>query len=271
MKLDWQENDWFVHQRLVSQMDERLSLLKDKPKDIAIVGADFDLSHHALSERYPQAQLHEFDARVDYLQLSAEQRLKKRSMWQKLMGKKTAQSQGTLTQIGQSASFDVLWSNLAFVADGEPTQLFEHWSDMLRKDGLLYFTHFGPDTLQEIITLLNAHGIGASKQRFWDMHDLGDMLFHHGFYDPVMDVDRIQLSYQNPQRFWRDVEVTQLWQALNIELEQQELAQKTINQAIHNGELNSVTLEVIFGHAVKKLLLPENESLVNFYPSKPQR
>ena len=42
MKLDWQENDWFVHQRLVAQMDERLSILKDAPQDITIIGADFD-------------------------------------------------------------------------------------------------------------------------------------------------------------------------------------------------------------------------------------
>ncbi|AUZ06286.1 MULTISPECIES: hypothetical protein [Vitreoscilla] len=270
MKLDWQENDWFVHQRLVTQMDERLDVLKNTPKDIAIFGADFDLSHAALSQRYPQASLQEFDARSDYLELSAEQRASKRNMWQKLMGKKTIQTQGVLTDIGATASFDVLWSNLAFVAESEPTKLFEHWSDVLRKDGLLYFTHFGPDTLQEIIMLLQIHGIQVAKNRFWDMHDLGDMLFHHGFYDPVMDVDRIHLSYQNPQRFWRDMEVLQVWQALGIADDDQENAQKIISQSLQNGELKNITLEVIFGHAVKKLVLPENESLVNFYPSKPK-
>ena len=67
MKLDWQENDWFVHQRLVAQMDERLSILKDAPQDITIIGAAFDLSHHALQQRYPQAQLTELDERPEYL------------------------------------------------------------------------------------------------------------------------------------------------------------------------------------------------------------
>jgi malonyl-CoA O-methyltransferase len=270
MKLDWQENDWFVHQRLVAQMDERLSILKDAPQDITIIGADFDLSHHALQQRYPQAQLTELDERPEYLELSAAERAKKRSMWKKLMGKKTQQVQGSLLKIGNTASADLLWSNLAFVHHYEPTALFDHWSEVLRKDGLLYFTHFGPDTLREIVRLLQSHGIAISDKRFIDMHDLGDMLFHHGFYDPVMDVDRLQLSYQNPQRFWRDMEILQVWQALQISDEQQETAQSIVNQAIQSGDLSGVTLEIVFGHAVKKLLLPENESLISFYPSKPQ-
>ena len=107
MKLDWQENDWFIHQRLVAQMDERLSILKDAPQDITIIGADFDLSHHALHQRYPQAQLTELDERSEYLELSAAERAKKRSMWKKLLGKKTVQVQGSLLQIGTTASADL--------------------------------------------------------------------------------------------------------------------------------------------------------------------
>lgn len=269
MKLDWQENDWVIHQRLVSQMDERLDILKQAPKDITIVGADFDLSHHALQQRYPQAQLTEWDEREAYLSLSQEQRQAKRSMWQKLMGKKPQQRQAPLLAQGYTASADLLWSNLAFVNEHEPTALFEQWSDVLRKDGLLYFTHFGPDTLKELRELLQTQGIECSSKRFWDMHDLGDMLFHHGFYDPVMDVDRVQLTYQHPQRFWRDMDVLQLWQTLAVADTQQELARELIDQTIRSGSLGGITLEIIYGHAVKKLRLPENESLVNFYPSKP--
>ena len=106
MKLDWQENDWFVHQRLVAQMDERLSILKDAPQDITIIGADFDLSHHALQQRYPQAQLTELDERPEYLELSAAERAKKRSMWKKLLGKKTQQVQGSLLKIGNKERAD---------------------------------------------------------------------------------------------------------------------------------------------------------------------
>lgn len=270
MKPEWHENDWAIHQRLVGQMDERLDILKDIPQDITIVGADFDLSRHALQQRYPQAQLLEWDARPEHLAISAHERSQKRNVWQKLLGKKTPQRHAPLLQAGHTASADVLWSNLAFVAEGEPTELFEQWSDVLRKNGLLYFTHFGPDTLQEIRRLLSEHGVASHSARFWDMHDLGDMLFHHGFYDPVMDVERIRLTYQHPQRFWRDMDVLSLWSALGIADEQQEVAQKAINQAINNGNLSAITLEIVFGHAVKKVRLPENESLISFYPSKPQ-
>ena len=269
MHIDWQDNDWVIHRRLVEQMDERLHILKTAPEHITLVGADGNISHQALQTRFPQALITEIDERPEYLALSAEERASKRSMWQKLLGKKTTQIAGSLVTTGTPASADLLWSNLAFVAQNEPTELFEHWSQILKKDGLLFFTHFGPDTLQEVTQLLRSHGIGFEPKRFWDMHDLGDMLFHHGFYDPVMDVERIHLTYQQPQRFWRDMEILSLWHSLNIAPKQTELAQTVLNQAILSGELAGITLEVVFGHAVKKLRLPDNEALVNFYPSKP--
>jgi malonyl-CoA O-methyltransferase len=37
------------------------------------------------------------------------------------------------------------------------------------------------------------------------MHDLGDMLVHAGFAEPVMDMERITLTYAEPSALMRDL------------------------------------------------------------------
>ena len=99
-----------------------------------------------------------------------------------------------------------------------------------------------------------------------DMHDLGDMLFHHGFYDPVMDTAKLSLSYRAAATFWQDMETLGLWQAL--QLSDEAAARTVINNMWQSGKPVEITLETIHGHAVKKLLLPEGESAVQFFPRR---
>jgi malonyl-CoA O-methyltransferase len=41
--------------------------------------------------------------------------------------------------------------------------------------------------------------------RFIDMHDIGDMLVHAGFADPVMDMEQITLTYADPDALVREL------------------------------------------------------------------
>ena len=43
-------------------------------------------------------------------------------------------------------------------------------------------------------------------------------------------------------------------------------ARAAVNEGFAQGLLHTVTLETVYGHAVKKLQLPENENVVQFYP-----
>ena len=42
-------------------------------------------------------------------------------------------------------------------------------------------------------------------QPFADMHDLGDMLLHAGFADPVMDIEYLTLTYATPAPHWQEL------------------------------------------------------------------
>ncbi len=264
--IEHQPDDWFIHRYLAKNMDARLDWLKTKPEAIILAGCDFDESRELLANRYPNSQLTEIDSQQQALFISKQQRQQKKALWQKLSKDKVTQHQQALDASYPSASADMVWSNLGLFQATEPTVLFERWSDILRVDGMVFFSYFGPDTFQEIIQVLQKNQITTSMPKVWDMHDIGDMLFHHGFYDPVMDMEHLTLEYKNSQRFWQDLKLLPLWSLLQIAPEQQVLAQDIITQAIDNGEINHITLEIIFGHAIKKLMLPENESMVQFYP-----
>ena len=99
------------------------------------------------------------------------------------------------------------------------------------------------------------------------MHDLGDMLFHHGFYDPVMDTAKLELDYRSADAFWQDMETLGLWASLRFDDEA--AARQAVNTLFAEQRLNRIVLETVFGHAVKKLQLPEGESQVQFFAKRP--
>ncbi len=106
--------------------------------------------------------------------------------------------------------------------------VFDNWARHLKTDGLLFFTHFGIDSLQDLIGCLNAEGIDCRDPPLIDMHDLGDMVFHHGFYDPVMDTAKLSLKLSRRRNLLEDMETLGLWQAL--QLSDEAAARTVINQ-----------------------------------------
>ena len=136
----------------------------------------------------------------------------------------------------------------------------------MKTDGLLFFTHFGRDSLSELTGRLNHEGIECEAPTLIDMHDLGDMLADNGFYDPVTDTAKLELSYKKAGTFWQDMETLGLWNALKFSNLQ--AAKEYVDKIFANeGRLN-ITLETVYGHAVKKLMLPQGENVVQFFPKR---
>jgi malonyl-CoA O-methyltransferase len=73
------------------------------------------------------------------------------------------------------------------------------WQHALAPDGFLMFSSFGPDTLRELRELYARLGWPTPTPAFVDMHDLGDMLVHAGFADPVMDQETLTLRWRDPR------------------------------------------------------------------------
>lgn len=102
-------------------------------------------------------------------------------------------------------SFDVLWSNLALHWNAEPHRVLPEWARVTRNGGLIAFSVFGPDTLREVAEAFVDVDREAHVMPFTDMHDYGDMLVGAGFVTPVVDMERLTLTYSTAVHLWADV------------------------------------------------------------------
>ena len=257
-----QDPRWQIHRHLAENTDERLQLVRNAPKRILLAGADADISRSLLAARYPHAVFEEYDPDAEFLQAAAAAR--KSGFWQKLAGKTVPQHCQALTEPLPEAAADMLWANLGLITAEDLPAVFQNWARALKTDGLLFFTHFGRDSLTELTGRLKNAGTACETPTLIDMHDIGDMLADNGFYDPVTDTAKLELSYKKAATFWQDMAALRLWDALKFSDPQ---AAKKYTDDIFNteGGLN-ITLETVYGHAVKKLTLPQGENVVRFFP-----
>lgn len=258
---------WFLHHHLAETLDARLPAFKAVPQRIILAAADGNASHSRLQARYPKAVFSEYDPRPDYLTAAAAIRKQGQSLWQRLGGKLPPQYPAD--RLPENHSADLLWSNLGLLAAADLAAAIARWAAALKPDGLLFFTHLGPGSLRQLSAYWCGHGISVTAPHLTDMHDLGDLLPARGFYDPVMDMDTLTLSYRNAERLLADLDHLGLWPLL--QLDQPERARTLLQRGFTEGVLGDVTLELIYGHALRKPLLSENEAVVQFYPRRPSR
>lgn len=254
---------WTIHRHLAQTTDRRLDSVRRAPQHILLAGADDDATRSLLAQRYPKATFSEYDSRSDFLQAAAGRR--KTGLLAKLAGKTIPQYCQSPAGALPEACADMLFANLSLITAKDPLAAFRSWSHALKPDGLLFFTHFGIDSLHGLITRLKSAGIEVAAPMLFDMHDLGDMLLDSGFYDPVTDTARLELTYSTPQAFWQDMDTLGLWASLHLSNET--AARNLVEQQIAAGHF-SITLETVYGHAVKKIRLPEGTLPIQFHPKK---
>jgi malonyl-CoA O-methyltransferase len=102
-------------------------------------------------------------------------------------------------------SIDVVFANLLFPWINDPTHVFTEVSRVLRKDGLFIFATLGPDSLSEIRHAWRSVDAGEHVHRFLDMHAIGDAAVRSGLRDPVLDVDRLAVTYKNADTVFHDL------------------------------------------------------------------
>jgi malonyl-CoA O-methyltransferase len=153
----------------------------------------------------------------------------------------------------------MLWSNMALHMAADPQELIARWHQALAVDGFLMFSCFGPDTLRELRALYAAQGWPPPVHDFTDMHDWGDMLIHTGFAEPVMDMERITLTWETPQRMWDELRELGAnlhparFAGLRGRAWRRSLDQHAIERLRGSDGRLALTFEIIYGHALKPL------------------
>ncbi len=272
----------FLRREIAERMHERLGLVKLVPKQVLDAGCGAGADLALLQKTYPAAQILGLDgagamaraARGPVAQGGALNQLLTRLMPAKAGVDVLCGDYGNLP-FGAN-SLDLLWSNLALHWHPLPDRVFAEWRRVLRVEGLLMFSCFGPDTFTELRTAFAALDAYPHTLPFVDMHDFGDQLVAAGFSTPVMDMERITVTYDTPQALLADVRALggnplesrrrgligrAAWQRMLDALEAQRRP---------DGKL-AVTFEVIYGHAFRPAprTTTSGESIVRFQPRKP--
>ena len=103
------------------------------------------------------------------------------------------------------SSVDVVFSSLMLQWCDPLDVAFAEVRRVLKPEGFFAFSTFGPDTLKELrAAWAEADGYNHVNQ-FVDMHDVGEALVRAGLVEPVLDVDRIQLTYTDTMALMKDL------------------------------------------------------------------
>ena len=245
----------WLHEEVARRMEARLQWIRAAPAawchwDAVRGGLE---GHALLRQRYPDAQCFVTETAPQH-QPRAAQALA--TPWWR-----AARWTGAATQFEQppEGAVQMLWANMGLHMAADPQALFAQWQRALAVDGHVMFSCLGPDTLRELHTLYAEWGWPAPGHAFTDMHDWGDMLVQAGFAEPVMDMERITLTFADAPRLLQELRGLgvnlhpqrfgalrgRAWHARLL----QALTERLADPA-QDGRL-ALTFEIIYGHAFK--------------------
>jgi len=192
------ESPW-LHEEVARRMEDRLNWIKPQPNRwlhwSPLTGGL--QAHGLLVKRYPKATCTVLETTDQQAQF-AKQALTP-TWWKRLGGAAPT----VVTSVTQPVQ--MLWANMVLHAEPNPAALLARWHDALTVDGFLMFSCLGPDTLKSLRTIYQQMGWPPPAHELTDMHDWGDMLLATGFAEPVMDMERITLSFETPLRLLNEL------------------------------------------------------------------
>lgn len=192
-----------LQREVCTRMLQRLDYVKLQPARILDAGSGTGWGTRQLAQRYPAAQIIELDIAIGMLQTARGHS----GWWQKLFGgARQMQLCADVEALPLAPnSVEMVWSNLAVQWCNDLPAAFAEMHRVLKPEGLLMFSTFGPDTLKELRQAFRGVDGHNHLNRFADMHDVGDMLINSGFAEPVMDMEMITLTYDDVRSVLQDL------------------------------------------------------------------
>ena len=264
----------FLRREIAARMHERLALVRLAPAHVLDAGCGTGADLPALQKHYPQSRVVGVDGAHAMLQAALVRQHAALSSMNRLLSqwlpRQVTAARGLHAGLACSdfarlpfglGSFDLVWSNLALHWHPQPDRVFAEWRRVLRVDGLLMFSCFGPDTFKQLRTAFagSTSGRGVVDRRvlsFVDMHDFGDMLIQVGFSTPVMDMETITVTYESVERLLADVRA---WGGNALATRPRGLLGRRAHERFSerleamrcaDGRI-PLTFEVIYGHAFR--------------------
>ncbi len=179
------------------ELIERLAPFDFSPAVILDLGAGTGRLSAELKRRYRRARVMALDLAPGML-LQA----KRHQGWLHRFDRVCADA-ARLPLVSESA--DVVFSNLMLQWCDPPDSTLSEVRRVLKPHGFFAFSTFGPDTLKELRDAWGEADARTHVNRFLDMHDVGDALMRAGFTEPVLDVERLTVTYADVMALMRDL------------------------------------------------------------------
>ena len=198
-------HDWLPRE-IGRRMVERLELMRVEVRRIADVGCGTGGAYDDLRRHFPEAQWLGIDLSLGMLRAGPPPSGPVARLVQRLRPLAQARVCADAERLPLAdASIDLVFSNLMLHWHPAPHRVIPEWRRVLRVDGLLMFSCFGPDTLKELRRAVTAVEPRSRPMPYVDMHDFGDMLVAAGMATPVMDAEVLTLTFPDARAALREV------------------------------------------------------------------
>ncbi|HEU4619087.1 MAG TPA: methyltransferase domain-containing protein [Gammaproteobacteria bacterium] len=180
-----------VHDEARRRLLERLDYVRLEPAVAVDLGCATGRSAEALAARYGSARVLAVDSSLAMLE--------------------AARRRTRLVIAGDAerlpladGSVDLVFANMA-LPWGRPDRVFAEAARVLTDGGLIAFSTLGPDSLEQVRRAWASVDDRIHVHGLFDMHDLGDLAIAAGLDEPVLDVDRLTLTYKDVESMIRDL------------------------------------------------------------------
>ena len=170
---------------------ERLDLLKATPAKVLDIGTGDARHLGQLRQRFKKATV--VGADLSHQRLKSA--LSRRRFWQKRAPLICLDADHPLPFAKNT--FDLVVSNMMLPWLAQADKLAAEINRILVQDGAYFISTAGPDTLMELRQAWTAIDEYQHINMFLDMHDVGDLMVGAGMADPVMDTERITVTYSS--------------------------------------------------------------------------
>jgi malonyl-CoA O-methyltransferase len=184
----------WLHGEVGRRMAERLPVIRRQPERIVDWWSRLGDGKRELARVYPGAAR----VRVEPADAAHDEAVRRPRPWWLPARWATRPVDALGEEAVAAGSAQLVWSNMSLHFAADPQAVMRRWHAVLEADGFLMFSTLGPGTLEGLKALYEAQGWPPPYAPFVDMHDLGDMLVEAGFADPVMDQERLTLTWPDP-------------------------------------------------------------------------
>jgi len=236
-----------VQREVGGRLLERLDLIKLEPTVIADIGCGTGAITALLLKKYRRA-------RVVCLELAPAMvaAARERAPWLRTVHGVVGEPEALPLA---SASCDLIFSNLALPWCADLERAFAEFRRTLKPGGALLFSTLGPDTLIELRRAFRVADDRNHVNAFFDMHDIGDALVRARLAEPVLDTERLTLTYPAVDPLMRDLKAlgagnVTAGRARSLTGKGRLRALRAAYERSRRADgLLPVTCEVVYGHA----------------------